>query len=67
MFKEFETDVNIYGGKVVVNTSKVEFIRPHVQRFDVIQDKTEIWLDNGQVVVVNHDYEYVKRWLCDMM
>ena len=67
MFKEFETDVNIYGGKVVVNTSKVEFIRPEIQNFNIDRGKTEIWMDNGKVVVVNHEYEYVKRWLCDMM
>ena len=58
MFIEFDTDVNIYGGKVALNPKKIEFIRPETQNFK-LTGKTEIWMDNGKVVVVNMDYERV--------
>ena len=58
MFKEFETDVNIYGGKVALDPKKIEFFRPETQDFR-LTGKTEIWMDNGKVVVVNMGYERV--------
>lgn len=62
MFIEFDTDVNIYGVKVALNPKKIEFIRPETQNFK-LTGKTEIWMDNGKVVVVNCDYEKVKAMI----
>lgn len=60
MFIEFKTTDNIYGGKVAFNPGKVEFFRPELQNF-TLTGKTEIWMDNGKVVVDDMDYENVKK------
>lgn len=59
MFIEFETE-NIYGGKVALKPEKVEFFRPELQNFR-LTGKTQIFMNNGQAVIVNMNYENVKK------